>query len=129
MRAVTRTLARAVVLMAAAGLAGGVAFAQHAHPPQTMESMSPAPGDSDATRGYKMAMMRMMQDSAAAKYSGDADRDFMIQMRAHHQAAIDMSKVVLAAGKDDKVKALAKEIIVAQEKEIADIDAWLAARK
>ncbi len=55
----------------------------------------------------------------------DADIDFMKQMRTHHEAAIDMAKVVLANGKDVDTKKLAQEIIAAQEKEIAMIDAWL----
>src|ERR1700730_3309865 len=56
--------------------------------------------------------------------TGDADIDFMKQMRTHHEAAIDMAKVVLANGKDVDTKKLAQEIIAAQEKEIATIDAW-----
>ena len=39
-----------------------------------------------------------------------------------------MAKVVLANGKDADVKKLAQEIITAQEKEIATIDAWLKKR-
>jgi uncharacterized protein (DUF305 family) len=35
------------------------------------------------------------------------------------------AKVVLANGKDADTKKLAQEIIAAQEKEIATIDAWL----
>lgn len=46
-------------------------------------------------------------------------------MRAHHQGAIDMSRAELATGKDSEMRQLAKEIICAQEKEIALIDRWL----
>ena len=88
-----------------------------------MTMMMPSPGDSAATAGYKSAMMKMMH--ATPKYTGDADVDFMKQMRGHHQAAIDMAKVVLANGKDAETKKLAQEIVAAQEKEIATIDAWL----
>jgi len=88
-----------------------------------MEMMAPSPGDSAATAGYKSAMMKMM--TSMPKFSGDADVDFMKQMRGHHQAAIDMAKVVLANGKDAETKALARKIISAQEKEIKTIDAWL----
>jgi uncharacterized protein (DUF305 family) len=58
-------------------------------------------------------------------YSGDADVDFMKQMRPHHQAAIDMAKVLLVNGRDPETKKLAQEIMIAQEKEIAMIDVWL----
>ena len=63
-----------------------------------MKSMMPDPADPAPTAGYKAAMMKMMM--AMPKFSGDADADFMTQMRPHHQAAIDMAKVVLASGTD-----------------------------
>lgn len=88
-----------------------------------MEKMAPSPDDSASTKAYKAAMMKMMD--AMPKFTGDADVDFMTHMRAHHQAAIEMAKVLLANGKDAETKKLAQEIIVAQEKEIAMIDAWL----
>ena len=85
--------------------------------------MMPSPNDPASTAGYKSAMMKAMQ--TMPQFSGDADVDFMKHMRPHHQAAIDMAKVVLANGKDAEAKKLAQEIISAQEKEIAVIDAWL----
>ena len=88
-----------------------------------MKMMMPNAGDSTSTAGYKAAMMKMME--AMPKFSGDADVDFMREMRTHHQAAIDMAKVVLANGTDPDTKKLAQDIIAAQEKEIATIDAWL----
>ncbi len=88
-----------------------------------MKMMMPDPTDSAATGAYKAAMMKAMQ--SMPKFSGDADVDFMKQMRPHHQAAIDMAKVVLANGKDAESKKLAQEIVAAQEKEIAAIDTWL----
>jgi uncharacterized protein (DUF305 family) len=90
-----------------------------------MAMMAPAEGDSEATRGYKAAMMGMMQDMPA--YEGNADIDFMKQMRGHHQAAIAMGQVELAQGQNAEARALAQEIITAPEREIAVIDAWLAA--
>lgn len=88
-----------------------------------MKSMMPDAKDSPATAGYKAAMMKMMMPMPV--FSGDADVDFMKQMRPHHQAAIDMAKVVLANGKDADTKKLAQDVIAAQEKEIAVINAWL----
>ena len=108
----------------------GSALAQQATPMpgmdmkgMDMKMMMPSPNDPPSTKGYKSAMMKMME--ATPKFTGDADIDFMKQMRTHHEAAIDMAKVVLANGKDVDTKKLAQEIIAAQEKEIATIDAWL----
>lgn len=83
-----------------------------------------APGDSDATRGYKTSMMAMMAQMPV--FTGNADTDFMRQMRGHHQAAIAMAEVELASGVDAEAKQLAETIIRDQKAEIAQIDAWLA---
>ncbi len=73
--------------------------------------MAPTPNDFASTKGYKATMMKMME--AMPKYTGDADIDFIKQMRTHHQAAIDMAKVLLANGKDAETKKLAQQIIAA----------------
>ncbi len=115
--------------VASAFVAGSALAMQHA--PTTgmdMKMMAPSPGDTASTKGYKSAMMKMMQ-AMPAKFTGDADLDFMSQMRAHHQGAIDMAKVVLANGKDPAVKKLARDIVAAQEKEIVTIDTWLKAKR
>lgn len=91
-----------------------------------MDMMAPAAGDSEATRGYKAAMMGQMEGMPA--FAGNADVDFMKQMRGHHQAAITMARVELAQGQDAQAKALAQEIITAQQREIGVIDTWLAAK-
>lgn len=91
-----------------------------------MNMMMPNAADSAATAGYKSAMMKMMR--AMPEFSGDADVDFMKQMRSHHQAAIDMANVLLANGKDAQTMSLARKIIAAQESEIMTIDAWLKAK-
>lgn len=80
--------------------------------------------DSPATANFKNAM-RMMMLSAPA-YTGNPDIDFARQMRGHHQAAIDMAEVELAHGKDPAMRRLATEVIAAQQREIVDIDRWLA---
>lgn len=90
-----------------------------------MAMLAPAAGDSTATGEYKAAMMTMMSTMPA--YSGNADVDFMKQMRVHHQAAIAMARVELAQGTNTEAKTLAEEIVSAQEREIATIDRWLTA--
>lgn len=101
-------------------------MADAAMPAGKMDMMAPAAGDTEATRGYKAAMMEQMHGIPA--FGGDPDIDFMKQMRGHHQAAIAMARVELAQGDDAPAKALAQEIITAQQREIGVIDAWLAAK-
>ncbi len=113
-------------------LAISAAFAQQsATPPPTdsaahMRMMMPMASDSAATKGYKQSMLTMMGGMPA--YTGNADVDFVKQMRGHHQAAIDMAKIELANGNDADAKNLATEIVAAQEKEIAMIDIWLKSK-
>ncbi len=90
-----------------------------------METMMPADSDSESTKAFKQADMDMMQGMAVA-YTGDADVDFRLKMIPHHQGAIDMAKVALAHGKDPETKKLAEAIIAAQEREIKEMQDWLA---
>ncbi len=73
------------------------------------------------------AMARMDAGMAAAKPSGDPDRDFLSMMIPHHQGAIDMAKAVLLASKDPKVRNLAEGIIAEQQVEIQRMRSILAA--
>jgi uncharacterized protein (DUF305 family) len=82
----------------------------------------------DNAAAVKQALMeadhKMMNAMHAVPMTGDADKDFVGMMIAHHQGAIDMAKVELQYGKDPQMRALAEEIIKAQEKEIADMKRW-----
>ena len=113
---------KAMGMMAGTGMTAGTGMMMD------MQMMAPNANDSTSTKGYKAAMMKAMEGKPMMKFTGDADIDFMSQMRAHHQCAIDMAKVVLANGKDAEVKKLAQDIVTAQEKEIATINAWLKAK-
>jgi uncharacterized protein (DUF305 family) len=88
------------------------------------DGAAPAAGDTASTTAFKKADMEMMKGMEVL-YTGDPDVDFRRKMIPHHQGAIDMAKAALRYGNDPRTKALAKKIIAAQEKEIAEMNAWL----
>ena len=57
--------------------------------------------------------------------SGNVDVDFAMMMRIHHQGAIDMAEAQLRDGKEPQMRRLAKDIIAAQKKELAQFDTFL----
>ena len=97
------------------------------------KTMPAAPMDHSKMAGMKD--MQGMKDSNGIKHTegmsmtSDVDYDFAVNMRMHHQMAVDMSQVQLKNGKSPKLRALATSIIAAQKKEIATLNAWLATAK
>jgi uncharacterized protein (DUF305 family) len=57
--------------------------------------------------------------------TGDAfDQAFLSEMTAHHQGAVEMAQLALQNAKHPEIKQLAQGIIAAQDKEIAEMQAW-----
>jgi uncharacterized protein (DUF305 family) len=73
---------------------------------------------------YAPVMDKMHKDMMAEP-SGNAEIDFLRGMIPHHQGAVEMAKIALEKSEDARIRALSQEIITAQEKEIAMMQAWL----
>ena len=84
------------------------------------------PADNPADKAFLGAMHDMMMGMHQSMPTGDTDVDFVRMMLPHHQAAVDMAKTELQYGKDPELKALATDIVAAQDKEIAMMKAWQA---
>lgn len=93
----------------------------------TMPGMLTGIAPGAAAQAYMLGMERMNRDMSAPM-TGDADRDFAAMMVPHHAGAVDMAKVELQHGRDPMLRSMAQEIVIAQEREIADLKAWLAKR-
>jgi uncharacterized protein (DUF305 family) len=65
------------------------------------------------------------QGMAMPAPTGNQDRDFARAMIVHHQGAIDLARVQQARGSDPGLRRMANEIIAAQEREIAVLNAYL----
>lgn len=68
--------------------------------------------------GMMASMNAMMDKMSGMKMSGDFDMDLANMMIEHHQGAIDMSKIEVAKGMDEKMKGMAQNIITKQTEEI-----------
>ena len=89
-------------------------------------NMPATPGATPGGDSMMSAMDKMSRDMAAVPMTGDTDREFAQMMIPHHQGAIDMARNEIAHGKDPTMLKLAREVVAAQNKEIAQMKAWLA---
>ena len=88
-------------------------------------AMPHAEGASPAHTELMAGMDAMNNNMMAGGTATDMDVAFVCSMIPHHQGAIDMAKAELKHGDDPWAKQMAEAVITAQEKEIADMLAWL----
>lgn len=81
----------------------------------------------EAQADYKAVNDRM--HAGMADINADPDVAFMQGMLAHHRGAVEMSEVALKHAADPQARDLAARVIAAQREEIAEMEAWLKARK
>ena len=70
-----------------------------------------------------------MKEMESMQMTGDADRDFAMMMRKHHEDAVKMSNMLLKSGKDPELRKFAQKVISDQTKEIGQLDNWLKQKK
>ena len=102
-----------------------IANAETSTSPTSNEHIEKSAGSHDMMDSMKTGMVSMQN----MEMSGDVDKDFAMMMKMHHQQALDMAKMEIAHGKSPEMKAMAKKIMSAQKKEIAQFDKWLAKQK
>lgn len=122
MQAMTPECMGAMHQMMQGMMQGGMAGAPSAEADR-VEGASP-----DFTRAYVAAMEAMHGPMMDGVMADDADVAFVRGMIPHHQGAIDMARIVQQFGDDPQTRQWASQIIAAQEREIAEMQAWLAAK-
>lgn len=111
---------RCILKVCAVAMAAGIVAA-----PARTNADEPVKNDTRSMPAEQMSHSKM----DGMSMTGDMDYDFAANMRKHHQKAIDMAQAELKNGKNPQMLQMAKDIIAAQEKEIAVLDRWLEAYK
>lgn len=123
------------------GLAGGYALGGNREPGQEYGGMT-GPGHAmsegrmasggkatGSSHGEDMGMSEMMASMSAGlegKSGVEFDRAFLSEMIVHHQGAVKMAELALKNSGRSEIRDLAEDIVSAQKREIADMEAWQA---
>ncbi|GGH15134.1 hypothetical protein GCM10007036_14920 [Alsobacter metallidurans] len=110
--------------------ASALALALLAAPSMALAQSSPMQGmdmkgaTSPATQDYMRAMQGMNEKMQGMKPANDPSMDFVMMMKPHHQAAVEMAQAYLKYGTDPKLKRMAQDVVSNQKKEIKEMTAW-----
>ncbi len=87
----------------------------------------PLAGVEPESMGMSMEMMGMGMDHNMLRGANPFDLAFIDMMIPHHEGAIRMARIELERGENPEMQALARSIMAAQEREIAQMREWRAA--
>ena len=79
-----------------------------------------------ALAGGDRASAGVAQKLGQMQMTGNVEHDFMATMRQHHLHGIELAKVALKHTKDAKVRQFAQKTIKTQQRDVKELDAWLA---
>jgi len=80
------------------------------------------------TAAMAETMNTMMSTMPKESELDDTDRAFAAVMKPHHQAAIDMARVLLQYSKNGKISAYAKQLIASQQVEVNQMTTFLKSK-
>ena len=69
-------------------------------------------------------MMGMVEDPRQLANEEHFDRAFIDNMLPHHESAIAMAEVALQESENPEIREIARDIVDAQEREIAQMREW-----
>ncbi len=111
-------------------LMAGSAWAQDASHGGMDHSAHGQAAGNPASQRMMQAMETMNAAMAKTPMTGKPGLDFAEMMIPHHQSAIDMAKAYLDSGESDPtLTRISRDVISSQEKEIAELRAWIEANR
>ena len=114
------TLSMRVVAMAVAVMVAA---------PTWTNAAEPAKSETMPMTSEQMDQTKITKQLGGMSMTGDVDYDFAANMRMHHQMAVEMAQAELKNGKNPEMLRMAKDIIAAQKKEMAEFDQWIKANE
>lgn len=84
----------------------------------------PSPNTAEFQQALNQSMGAMMNKEI--KIYNNIDQDYAAQMIPHHQSAVEMAKAYLKFGKEPELLKLCEDIVREQNKEIGQLQSWLA---
>lgn len=81
---------------------------------------------SEHVSDFSTALHHVTNDINQIPLTGNADRDFAVFLKGHHQGAIDIAQAEIKNGKDDALKQMARDISNTYKSEITALETFVA---